>query len=156
MSDKTCEARRAVLVEQAGDARVYNSAGRCISFVPLTIKRRQQRKVIVPKAGSARASGGPDLPLLKLLGKAFHWQRLIDAGDYACGNDLARALQLDPGWVAEVLRLTLLAPDIVEAIVDGNQPRHVYAHLLKGRKGVLPRRWDQQRELLGFARVNEA
>ncbi|MEW5891454.1 MAG: hypothetical protein AB1768_21030, partial [Pseudomonadota bacterium] len=69
---------------------------------------------------------------------------------YPTTTDLARALKLEPGWVAEVLRLTLLAPDIVEAILDGRQPRHLNLHTLRGRQDLLPRDWGEQRRLLGF------
>jgi hypothetical protein len=52
----------------------------------------------------------------------------INAPDYGCypsSNAQARALKLEPGWVAEVLRLTMPALDIVESILDGRQPRHL-------------------------------
>lgn len=59
---------------------------------------------------------------IKTLGKAFYWKRLIDEGVYPTTVDLARALKLEPGWAAEVLRMTMLAPDIVEAIFEGPSP----------------------------------
>ncbi len=152
MSGRNCEARRAVVVEPAGPARSYGDTGKFVTFVPLSIKQRQHRKVIVPAPGTALAQSmsSLDITLVKLLGKAFYWQHLLDAGEYESGNHLARSLKLDPGWVAEVLRLTLLAPDIVEAIASGTQPRHVYSYLVKGRKGQLPREWAAQRQQLGF------
>lgn len=145
-------ARRAVTVSANGAPRSYHDTGRSVTFVPLTIKRRQNRKVLTPPPGapSVFASATQDIPMIKMLGKAFYWQRLLDSGQYASGNELARAFKLEPGYVAEVLRLTLLAPDIVEAILDGRQPRHVYPHLIKGRIEQLPRDWSQQREVLGF------
>jgi hypothetical protein len=63
---------------------------------------------------------------------------------------LARALKLEPGWVAEVLRLTLLAPDIVEAILNGRQPRPLSLQTLRGPHDLLPRDWVEQRRVLGF------
>jgi hypothetical protein len=59
-------------------------------------------------------------------------------------------LKLEPGWVAEVLRLTMLAPDIIEAILDGRQPRHLNLQTLRGRHELLPRDWSEQRKVLGF------
>jgi len=146
-------ARCAVTVNVDGDARSYSDAGKSVTFVPLTIKRRHNRKVLTPPPGAPSVFGTPDLdiPMIKMLGKAFYWQRMIDEGLFDSGNALARRHKLEPGWVAEILRLTLLAPDIVEAIVDGRQPRHVHLHLIKGRLSELPREWDKQRELLGFA-----
>ena len=90
------------------------------------------------------------MPMIKTLGKAFYWKRLIDEGVYATTADLARALKVESGWAAEVLRMTMLAPDIVEAIFEGRQPRHLNLHTLRGRQDLLPRDWDEQRRLLGF------
>ncbi|MFZ5557218.1 MAG: hypothetical protein ACOZDY_10945, partial [Pseudomonadota bacterium] len=100
---------------------------------------------------AAATAGGLDAPMIKTLGKAFYWKRLLEEGRYPTTTDLARALKLEPGWVAEVLRLTLLAPDIVEAILDGRQPRHLNLQTLRGRHDLLPRDWAEQREVLGFA-----
>jgi hypothetical protein len=60
--------------------------------------------------------------MIKTLGKAFYWKRLLDDGDLSDDVDLARALKLEPGWAAEVLRLTMLAPDIVERLSKAASP----------------------------------
>ena len=57
-------------------------------------------------------------------------------------------------WVAEVLRLTRLAPDIVQAILDGRQPRHLNLHAVRGRQTEVPVDWDEQRRLFGFRAEN--
>ena len=106
--------------------------------------------LIPPAPDAATAAGGFDVPMIKTLGKAFYWKRLIDEGVYPTTADLARALKLEPGWAAEVLRMTMLAPDIVEAIFEGRQPRHLNLHTLRGRQDLLPRDWAEQRRLLGF------
>lgn len=144
-------ARRAVQIEESGAVRQYQTGSQSITFVPLSIKRRHNRKVLTPPHGetSAVQSAAFDLPMIKTLGKAFYWQRLIDSGEVKTGNELARKLKLEPGWVAEVLRLTLLAPDIVEAILEGRQPRHLHLHVLRGRDRQLPAEWDRQRKALG-------
>lgn len=144
--------RRAIRVEVGHDTRSYVSAGQRVTLVPLTIKRRQNRKLLIPPTpeSATSAAGGLDAPMIKTLGKAFYWKRLLEEGRYPTTTDLARALKLEPGWVAEVLRLTLLAPDIVEAILDGRQPRHLNLHTLRGRQDLLPRDWGEQRRLLGF------
>lgn len=82
--------------------------------------------------------------------KAFYWQKLLDSGEVANATELARQLKLEPGWVAEVLRLTRLAPDIVQAILDGRQPRHLNLHAIRGRQADVPVDWEEQRRLLGF------
>lgn len=144
--------RRAIRVEVGDDARSYVSDGQRVTLVPLTIKRRQNRKLLIPPTpeSAVQAAGGVDAPMIKTLGKAFYWTRLLDEGRYATATDLARALKLEPGWVAEVLRLTLLAPDIVEAILEGRQPRQLNLQVLRGRHELLPRDWVEQRRLLGF------
>lgn len=144
--------RRAIRVEVGNDARSYVSDGQRVTLVPLTIKRRQNRKLLIPPTpeSTASAAGGLDASMIKTLGKAFYWKRLIDEGVYPTTADLARALKLEPGWAAEVLRMTLLAPDIVEAILDGRQPRHLNLQTLRGRHDLLPRDWGEQRRLLGF------
>lgn len=143
--------KRAVHIEIGADARSYVSGGQRVTLVPLTIKRRQNRKLLIPPAPDDTATaGGFDVPMIKTLGKAFYWKRLIDEGVYATAADLARALKVESGWAAEVLRMTMLAPDIVEAIFEGRQPRHLNLHALRGRQDLLPRDWCEQRRLLGF------
>lgn len=149
MSTATNPRQRAVRIEVGAEARSYVSEGQRVTLVPLTIKRRQNRKLLIPPApDSADRMGGFDVPMIKTLGKAFYWKRLIDEGVYPTTTDLARAMKLEPGWAAEVLRMTLLAPDIVEAIFEGRQPRHLNLHTLRGRQEQLPRDWAEQRRLL--------
>ena len=143
--------KRTVHIEVSTDARSYVSGGQRVTLVPLTIKHRQNRKLLIPPAPDATgAAGGFDAPMIKTLGKAFYWKRLIDEGVYPTTADLARALKVETGWAAEVLRMTMLAPDIVEAIFEGRQPRHLNLHTLRGREDLLPRDWAEQRRLLGF------
>ena len=143
--------KRTVHIEVGTDARSYVSGGQRVTLVPLTIKHRQNRKLLIPPAPDATgAAGGFDAPMIKTLGKAFYWKRLIDEGVYPTTADLARALKVETGWAAEVLRMTMLAPDIVEAIFEGRQPRHLNLHTLRGRQDLLPRDWAEQRRLLGF------
>lgn len=90
--------------------------------VPLRIKRRAGRKTIVtpvidglPAPTSTRA----DPMLLKALARAFRYQRMLDEGRYASISEMAAAEKIERGYLGSPLRLTLLAPDIVEAILDG-------------------------------------
>ena len=123
-----------------------------MTFVPLTIKRRHTRKLLIAPPGQedAKVRSSFDLPMIRTIGKAFYWQKLLDSGEVANATELARQLKLEPGWVAEVLRLTRLAPDIVQAILDGRQPRHLNLHAIRGRQADVPVDWEEQRRLLGF------
>jgi hypothetical protein len=96
--------------------------------VPLTIRKRGGRKVVLSPEGAVipgvarQVTTAADPTLLKALGRAFRWQKLLDDGTYASISDIARAEKLDRTYVGDILRLTLLAPEIVEAIVAGWQP----------------------------------
>jgi len=90
--------------------------------VPLAFRRRGGRKqVVVPDGAPAWAPrrAQVDGTLVKALARAHRWQRLIDSGAYASVGELAAAERINPSYVARVLRLTLLAPEIVESILDG-------------------------------------
>ena len=139
-------------ISVAGPSREYQSQGSAVTFVPLTIKRRHTRKLLIAPPGQedAKVRSSFDLPMIRTIGKAFYWQKLLDSGEVANATELARQLKLEPGWVAEVLRLTRLAPDIVQAILDGRQPRHLNLHAVRGRQADVPVDWDEQRRLLGF------
>ena len=70
------------------------------------------------------------------LARAFHWQELIDSGRFASVTELAEALGVDRSYVGRVMRLALLAPDIVDAIVDGREPSGLsLERLVKGMAG---------------------
>jgi len=144
--------KRRVVVTPSGTPRQFESAGRSVTFVPLAIKRRQSSKVIVPPAGTtlANATSSFDLPLIRTLGKAFYWQRMIDTGEVANATELARHVKIGHGWVCEVLNMRRLAPDIIQAVLEGRQPRHLNLYALRGRQVDIPLEWDAQRKLFGF------
>jgi hypothetical protein len=145
-------AARRVVIKPSGKSRQFENGGRSVTFVPLSIKRRHRTKLIVPPDGesAAKTTTSMDLPLVRTLAKAFYWERLIVSGEAANATELARLFKLEPGWVAEVLRMTLLAPDIVRSIVEGRQPRHLNLHALRGRQKDVPLDWVEQRRLFGF------
>jgi hypothetical protein len=95
--------------------------------VPLAIRKRGGRKVVVSPDGSVlptapRHVATPvDPSLLKALGRAFRWKRLLDDGTYVSVSEIARVEKLDRTYVGDVLRLTLLGPDLIGAILDGNR-----------------------------------
>ena len=117
--------------------------------VPLSIRRRGGRKLVVAPDGSATWSPASrariDSTLIKALARAHRWQRMLDDGRYASVSELAAAEQLDRGYLGRILMLTLLAPDIVEAILDGRQPAELGVHVL--RQGF-PMEWGEQRDIL--------
>ncbi len=93
--------------------------------VPLAIRRRPGRKTLVTPGGAAEpapARPRADPALVKALARAFRYQRALEEGRHASISEMADAEKLDRGHLGRVLQLTLLAPDIVEAILDGRQP----------------------------------
>ena len=57
--------------------------------------------------------------LVKALARAWRWQRMLDEGQFASVRELAEAERIGLSYISRVLRLTLLAPDIIERILDG-------------------------------------
>jgi hypothetical protein len=149
----------AVAIRRNGPVRDLSTTEHRVTFVPLSIKRRHRRTLLIAPPSNvdsgvlcAGPQGAPsfDLPLIRTLGKAFYWQKLLDSGEVATITALAHQLNLEPGWVAEVLRMTRLAPDIVQAILSGTQPRHLNLHALRGRQALVPPEWEEQRQVFGF------
>lgn len=140
-------------ISPSGIPRQFEAGGRSVTFVPMTIKRRQASKMLIPPVGVVNATikSSFDLPMIRTLGKAFYWQALLDSGQASNVSELARQLKLETGWVAEVLRLTMLAPDIVQAIMEGRQPRQLNLHAVRGRQAEVPVSWNEQRRLFGFS-----
>jgi len=91
--------------------------------VPLAVqKRRGGRKLVLTPGGMApRGAAAADTTLVKALARAFRWRRMMETGCFATINELAAAEKINSSYVSRLLRLTLLAPDIVEAILDGRQ-----------------------------------
>jgi len=110
--------------------------------LPVTFRKRGGRKVIVTPDGAPWAPRlRVDNAMVKALARAFRWRRMLDEG--ICGNmeELAKSERVNRGYESRVLRLTLLAPEIVEAILDGRQPEGVRLEdLLEG----FPVEWDSQ------------
>ena len=99
--------------------------------VSMTIRRRGGRKQIIGPDGVAVRAGGDaagvaetrgDPALVKALARAFRWRRMLEEGRYGSIRELAAAESVDRAYVGRVLNLTLLAPAVVEAILDGRAP----------------------------------
>jgi hypothetical protein len=135
-----------------------HTAGRTTTVVikvPLAIRRRSGRKQIEvinpegtaePPQANQRQPRRHD-PLTIAVARAHWWQELLDSGRYPSISALTRDLKVDFGYVSRLLQLTLLAPDIIEAILNGTAPSGVCLDKLQWR---LPLLWDEQRQLLGF------
>ena len=87
-----------------------------------------------------------DSTLVKALARAFRWKRMLESGEFTTIAELAEREGIAPSYMTRVLRLTLLATDVVEAILDGAQvPELALGRLLE----LFPLDWKQQSEHLG-------
>lgn len=119
---------------------------------PLMFRKRGGRKLVVTPDGAAWAPRPRvDNAMVKALARAFRWRKMLDTGVHAAIEDLAKAKGIGKTYVSQVLRLTLLAPEIVEAILDGRKPAELQLDdLLAG----FPLAWAEQR--LDFGRTIRA
>ena len=108
--------------------------------IPFRVVKRGGRKEMQLPDNAAQPRR-TDNTLVKALARAFRWKRMLESSEYATVADLAEREGIAPSYMTRVLRLTLLSPDIVQAILDGKQgPKVTLAKVL----GTLPGRWDEQ------------
>lgn len=92
--------------------------------VPFRIVKRGGRKEMQLPDGHAQPRR-TDSTLVKALARAFRWKRMLESGEFATIADMAQREGIAPSYMTRVMRLTLLAPDIVEAILDGKPGKEV-------------------------------
>ena len=112
--------------------------------IPMTFKKRGGRKVIVLPDGSLghpKSAATIDNTMVKALARAFRWQKMLEGGQYATIKEIAKAEKINASYVSRVLRLTLLAPATVQAILDR---RAAEAPTLAEAMGVFPVEWIRQ------------
>ena len=139
--------------------QIPNPAGgvKMETFIPWTlVKRGVRRKIITPldtpqafadesaQEREARVAA-QDSALVRALGMAHHWQRLLDDGRFTSMTEIAQAEGLNPGRVSTIARLVHLAPDVVEACLTDDSGIAL-EHLI--RNGSLPLDWQQQRRMI--------
>jgi hypothetical protein len=116
-------------------------------WVPLAVRQRGGRKQVLTPSGDpcwASARAEVNSTLVKALARAFRWRRMLESGAYGTIAELAAAEKINSSYVSRLLRLTLLAPDIVEMILDGRQPEEV---TLPGLMEPFPADWAGQRNI---------
>jgi hypothetical protein len=113
--------------------------------VPLAVRKpRGGRKLMIaPLSTTNRGASAVDITLVKALARAFRWRRMMEVGRSATINELAAAENINSSYVSRLLRLTLLAPGIVEAILDGRQPEGM---TLPGLMEPFPVEWELQQD----------
>jgi hypothetical protein len=129
-------------MSQSTETRVDGT--RLVVRIPMRFQRRGGRKRIVAPDGSdivPISKPQPDGTLIKALGRAYRWQRVLESGEYGTLAELSAAEQINPSYICRLLRLTLLAPDIVEWVMDGRSTAGP-AQFLK----PFPAKWEKQRD----------
>lgn len=117
--------------------------------VPFRIVKRGGRKEMQLPEGAAH-SPRTDNTLVKALARAFRWKRMLESGEFATIAELAEREGIAPSYMTRVLRLTLLAPDIVEAILVSRQPTKFQ---LDDLLVAFPGEWEEQRRMLRAVRT---
>jgi hypothetical protein len=116
--------------------------------VPFRVVKRGGRKEMVLPPGASTQRARVDNTLVKALARAFRWKRMLESGEFPTIADLARREGIAVSYLTRILGLTLLAPDIVEAIVGGRQGPEV---TLARFTGPLPLGWGEQKGAFSIA-----
>jgi hypothetical protein len=118
--------------------------------IPMRLQRRGGRKLIMAPEGVAMPAPKPrrDETLVRALVRAHRWRRQIESGRAKSITDLAEQEGVTDAYVCRLLPLTCLAPDIVEAVLDGRQPKGLRLAEMLGNG---PLGWEEQRVISQFA-----
>lgn len=134
------------------------SDGRTITVrVPISIRKRGGKKVVLAPDGMehdprALRCRQIDNAMVKALARAFRWRDMLESGTHATIAEIAAAEKINESYVGRVLRMTLLAPDVVEAILSGRQPA---SFSLERLLRPFPTDWHAQRqEIVGLLEIH--
>ena len=115
------------------------------------VKRGGRREMILPPNAQTRRQA--DDSLIKALARAFRWKRMLESGEFSTITELAQRERIAAPFLTRTMRLAQLAPDLVEAILDGRQPRGL---TLEALREPLPSDWSVQRDnLMGTTNAPE-
>ena len=125
--------------------------GRTITVrVPISIRKRGGRRILITPDGAQMTTGmvhrHVDNAVVKAIARAFRWREMIESGVCATIREIAAAENINETYVGRTLRLTLLAPGIVEEILSGRLPGLRLDHVMKS----FPVAWDVQLNVFGI------
>ena len=131
--------------------RVRRDGDAVVVHIPMRLRRRNGQCMVLTEGEAVPVSAaqatsddsGANRTLIEAIATGHRWQAQLESGEYPSLEDLAHAVGCDRTYVGRMLRLTSLAPDIIEAILRGDEPDGL--SLEKLRKN-LPVRWDKQRK----------
>jgi hypothetical protein len=134
----------------SGCIQVIEKDGAVTVFVPLRYPRRGGRKLVIGEVKSVRhppslPQDGTDKTILKALGRAYRWKRMLESGVFNSITDLAESQRINHSYIRRILRLTLLSPEITETILARHHTKELQLEdLLK----PLPDIWEAQKASL--------
>jgi hypothetical protein len=133
---------------QAGKAHISKDGRTAVVSISVSFLQRGGRKQILSPPGTAPWSPAPrvDGALVKAVVRAHRWRHMLESGEYSSSAELAKAEKVNDSYLSRILRLTLIAPDIIEAILSGRQPGTLQ---LDDLLRPLPSAWGRQRSELG-------
>ena len=106
------------------------------------VKRGGRKEMILPAGAEGQQDPAPvNSAVVKALARAFRWKRMLETGEFATLGELAAREAVAPSYLTRLLQLTILAPDIVEMLVDGRQEANV---TLSGLSERIPVEWRKQ------------
>lgn len=139
---------------------VNTESGGIVVHIPMQLKKKANRRqvVLLQPTTITSPSKRPALPrgieegaqesVVIALARAYRWKELLEAGRFRSITALAKAFRVDGSYVGRVLRLTLLAPDIQEALIKGNEPEGLsFRRLTK----TFPMDWEEQKKDFGIS-----
>ena len=117
--------------------------------VPVSLRRCGiETRFVVPSGDTGSAHHASTRAIQEALAKALTWNEELMSGKVSSMNQLAKREGVTQRYIAHLLKLAYLAPDIMGAIARGNIPSAVSLGRLK--KGF-PLDWQEQRKVLGFS-----
>jgi hypothetical protein len=124
--------------------------GTILVQIPLRLRQRGGRKLVVTPEGTSAWTpprARVDSAMVKAIARAYRWRKMLESGIHATIAEIAAAEKINESYVGRVLRLTLLAPDIVEAILGGRQSADLQLDDLLRK---FPVEWLAQRDRFGL------
>lgn len=141
----------ALYIHKKGSPQVIESSdGRLTLSVPIQFKRRAGRKQITlpnGEPGEPRPWGVAPTAMQLALARGHRWLEMLESGQVSSLREIAALEGVDNSYVSRMINLTVLAPDIVEAILDDTLPDHLTLFDIAVDPSSL---WDEQRDRLGF------
>jgi hypothetical protein len=120
-------------------------------FVPFKLTKRGGRKEMILPPANELNRPRPDNTVLKALARAFRWKRMLEDGSYASITELAEKEKIGMSYLTRVMRMTLLAPDIIDAILEGRQGEGIDLTVLAA---PFPLEWGAQRRHFSSQRTD--